>query len=82
MGCGLVAPKRLLLRYVANDGALVADPAARRPGRGAYTHQTRECFERARTRGGFNRAFRRAVRVDFEEAPLPISSENVHLDTA
>ena len=41
--------------------AVVADPHARLPGRGAYTCRTRRCLERPRARGGFNRAFRRAV---------------------
>ena len=51
----------------------MADPAARLEGRGAYTCRTRDCFERAAGRGGFNRAFRRAVTA-------PLSGENVHLD--
>jgi predicted RNA-binding protein YlxR (DUF448 family) len=58
---------------VAVDGTVVADPAARLPGRGAYTCRTRSCFERAARRGGFDRAFRRAVTA-------PLSGENVHLD--
>jgi predicted RNA-binding protein YlxR (DUF448 family) len=57
---------------VAPDGTLVADPAARRPGRGAYTCRTRDCFERAARNGGFNRAFRRAVTASS-------SGKNVHL---
>ena len=68
-----MAPKASLLRYVADDAAVVADPAARRSGRGAYTCRTRDCFEQAARRGGFNRAFRRAVTA-------PPVGENVHLD--
>jgi uncharacterized protein len=68
-----VAPKASLLRYVADGGSVVSDPAARRPGRGAYTCRTRDCFERAARRGGFARAFRRAVTA-------PPCGENVHLD--
>jgi predicted RNA-binding protein YlxR (DUF448 family) len=68
-----VAPKPSLLRWVAVDDRAVADPAARLPGRGAYTCRTRVCFERAVRRGGFDRAFRRAVTA-------PESGENVHLD--
>jgi predicted RNA-binding protein YlxR (DUF448 family) len=67
-----VAPKRSLLRYVANGATVVADPAARLPGRGAYTCRTRDCLEQAARRGGFNRAFRRAVTA-------PLCGENVHL---
>jgi predicted RNA-binding protein YlxR (DUF448 family) len=67
-----VAPKPSLLRFVAVGGALVADPPARRPGRGAYSCRSQACFERALRRGGFNRAFRQAVTA-------PPGGENVHL---
>jgi predicted RNA-binding protein YlxR (DUF448 family) len=67
-----VAPKRSLLRYIARNATLIADPAARLPGRGAYTCRAQDCFERAAGRGGFNRAFRRAVTA-------PPRGENVHL---
>jgi len=73
VGCGRVAPKRLLLRWVAVDGVVVADPEARTPGRGAYTCRTRRCLRRALRREAFARAFRRAVTA-------PPSGENVHLD--
>jgi predicted RNA-binding protein YlxR (DUF448 family) len=63
-----------LLRWVADGDVVVADPQARLPGRGAYTCRTRRCVERAARRGGFNRAFRRAVTA-------PLDGENVHLDT-
>jgi len=68
-----VAPKGTLLRHVARDGALVPDPQARLPGRGAYVCGA-GCFERARERGGFARALRHRVR------PAPRADENVHLD--
>jgi uncharacterized protein len=68
-----VAPKRSLLRWSADGGTVVADPEARLPGRGAYTCRTRRCVDQAARRGGFNRAFRRAVTA-------PPSGENVHLD--
>jgi predicted RNA-binding protein YlxR (DUF448 family) len=68
-----VAPKRTLLRWVADGDVLVADPEARRPGRGAYVCRTRRCVEQAARRGGFNRAFRRAMTA-------PAFGENVHLD--
>jgi predicted RNA-binding protein YlxR (DUF448 family) len=55
------------------DGTVVVDPAARLPGRGAYTCRQRTCLERAVQRGGFARAFRRAVTA-------PLCGENVHLD--
>jgi predicted RNA-binding protein YlxR (DUF448 family) len=68
-----VASKRSLLRWVADGERPVADPQARRPGRGAYTCHTPRCVEQAVRRGGFNRAFRRALTA-------PETGENVHLD--
>jgi predicted RNA-binding protein YlxR (DUF448 family) len=68
-----VAPKRSLLRWIANGDAIAADRRAREPGRGAYTCHTRRCVEQAVSSGGFNRAFRRAMTA-------PPVGENVHLD--
>lgn len=59
VGCKARAVKSDLLRVVAVDGEIVADPLARSPGRGAYLHPSQECLERARRR----RAFPRALRV-------------------
>jgi uncharacterized protein len=52
------AAKSDLLRVVAVDGEIVADPAARRPGRGAYVHPSVDCVERARRRRAIPRALR------------------------
>jgi predicted RNA-binding protein YlxR (DUF448 family) len=59
VGCRIRAAKSDLLRVVAVDGEIVADPAARSPGRGAYLHPSPDCLEQARRR----RAFPRALRV-------------------
>ena len=84
MGCGRVAPKAALLRLAAvraEDGpeqvepgeaarhVVVADPAARLPGRGAYVCDAR-CAEAALRRRALPRAFRRPVKTpsDFVES--------------
>ena len=59
VGCRVRTAKSDLLRVVAIDGEIVVDPAARRPGRGAYLHPSRDCLEQARRR----RAIPRALRV-------------------
>ena len=59
VGCRIRAVKSDLLRVVAVDGEIVADPSARSPGRGAYLHPSVDCLEQARRR----RAFPRALRV-------------------
>jgi predicted RNA-binding protein YlxR (DUF448 family) len=72
VGCGDRAPKTALHRFATVDGRVVPDPGRRLEGRGAWIHQTRECFEAAIARRGFNRAFRAPVTipkdtVDFTE---------------
>lgn len=62
VGCGRKAPQAELLRFVAQDGALV--PGQRSPGRGVYTCRRLSCFERARERRAFSRTLRATVQVD------------------
>jgi len=50
------------MRLVAREGALTS--AAKAPGRGVYTCRRLACFERAVSRGAFNRVLRQSVRVD------------------
>jgi predicted RNA-binding protein YlxR (DUF448 family) len=61
-GCGLRAPKRELIRFVASDGRLT--PSSAGEGRGAYTCRRLACFERAAARRAFARTLRRSVVVD------------------
>lgn len=58
LGCRQVAAKSELLRIVAVDGVLTADPAARLGGRGAYVHRRAECLDKAEQRRAFQRALR------------------------
>ena len=63
MGCRARAAKRELLRVTAGsdaDGrlAVVPDPTATSPGRGAHLHPTSECYELAVRRKAFPRALR------------------------
>ena len=62
VGCGRKAPQAELLRFVAQEGKLVAGD--RRPGRGAYTCPRLSCFERAAARRAFNRTLRQTVEVE------------------
>lgn len=56
---------RLALSAAQNAGStppsVVWDTARALPGRGAWLHPQRECFETAVKRKAFNRAFRRTV---------------------
>ncbi len=66
MGCRRTQDKAQLLRFVAVDGALTADPAAILPGRGAYLHRDEGCWEAALGRRAFARTLRRRVAVCVE----------------
>lgn len=58
VGCRRREPRSTLLRVVAGDGVLVADAAARLPGRGAWVHPDERCVEQAVQRRAFTRALR------------------------
>lgn len=46
MGCGTVTAKRGLVRIVRGpDGEVRPDPTGKAPGRGAYLHASRSCWE-------------------------------------
>ncbi|WP_163510273.1 YlxR family protein [Fodinicola acaciae] len=59
IGCRERAPAADLLRVVMVGHEVVADPARRRPGRGAWLHPDPGCLASAERR----RAFARALRV-------------------
>ena len=73
VGCRSTASRSVLLRIVGSEvgGRLVAvpDPAAVRPGRGAWVHRDRGCVELAERR----KAVARALRV-----PGPVDLAAVH----
>jgi predicted RNA-binding protein YlxR (DUF448 family) len=50
-----------LLRFVARDGRVVVDTAARLPGRGAWVHPVSGCIENAIRRKAFGRALRETI---------------------
>ncbi|MDP9293819.1 MAG: YlxR family protein [Actinomycetota bacterium] len=52
------------------DGAVVPDPAAALPGRGAWLHEARECWEQAVARRAFHRAFRGPVGIPKDTVDL------------
>ena len=69
IGCRERAAKSELLRVTAGSGsdgrpAVVPDPAATRPGRGAHLHPTSACYDLAVRRRAFGRALRATVGLD------------------
>ncbi len=61
VGCQKTEAQQMLVRWVAEStGRIKLDERKRQPGRGAYTHRSRACLERA-VGGGFSRSFRRRM---------------------
>jgi uncharacterized protein len=46
VGCREINPKRSLIRIVRQTSAVVIDITGKMPGRGAYLHNQRSCWER------------------------------------
>ncbi len=57
MGCRQVLAKRSLIRVVRGPDGVHVDPTGKAPGRGAYLHDQRSCWEAA-LRGALGRALR------------------------
>ena len=57
------APQAVLHRFATVGGRVVPDPGRRLEGRGAWVHHTRECFDAAVSRRGFQRALRGPVTI-------------------
>lgn len=68
------------MRFALEGDQVTLDTERRMPGRGAWLHPDRECFDTALRRRAFARAFRRAVEtahLTFEDvAPLTGSQES------
>ncbi|WP_156184995.1 YlxR family protein [Allosalinactinospora lopnorensis] len=66
VGCRSRAAQSDLLRLVADtvSASVVVDPARRMPGRGAYLHADRRCWEKAERRRAWQRVFRAANGFD------------------
>jgi predicted RNA-binding protein YlxR (DUF448 family) len=47
IGCRKVLPKRSLIRIVNGPDGVKIDPTGKAPGRGAYLHNSRSCWENA-----------------------------------
>jgi len=64
VGCRLRADRASLLRVVARDGTVTADPSATLPGRGAWVHPTIVCVDAAIKRRALGRALRVTTALD------------------
>lgn len=59
VGCRETLPKRTLIRLVRTSEGVLVDPKGKVPGRGAYLHDRRSCWER-----GLKGALAHALKVE------------------
>src|SRR5512142_1432421 len=82
VGCREVLPKRTMVRIVKTADGVQIDPTSKLPGRGAYLHDRRECWERG-LKGALGHALKtsltEAERARLEEfmRALPVEAEVV-----
>jgi predicted RNA-binding protein YlxR (DUF448 family) len=82
VGCREVLPKRQMVRIVKTADGVQVDPTGKNPGRGAYLHDRRECWERG-LKGALGHALKAALtpadRARLEEfmSALPQEAEIV-----
>ena len=57
VGCREVLEKRGLTRVVRGPHGVAIDPSGKAPGRGAYVHEQRACWDRA-LKGSLSKALR------------------------
>jgi predicted RNA-binding protein YlxR (DUF448 family) len=61
----MVQPKRGLIRLVHRPEGVLVDPTGKMPGRGAYLHNLRSCWEK-----GLKGSLARALKVDLQPEDL------------
>ena len=61
VACREVNEKRSLIRIVRTPDGVVIDTTGRMPGRGAYLHDSKECWEKALKRGVLARSLKTEI---------------------
>lgn len=79
VACRDVNEKKTLIRVVRSPQGVCIDPTGRMPGRGAYLHNTKECWEKALKRGALDRALKTELspeeRITLQKHADTLSSE-------
>lgn len=76
VGCREVLPKRALIRVVRGPEGVHVDPTGKAPGRGAYLHDRRSCWERA-LKGSLAHALRTELTPETVAALRAYMDENL-----
>ena len=75
IGCREVNEKKKLIRIVRSADGICIDPTGRMPGRGAYLHESKECWENALKRGAIGRALKT------EPTPADLEALKAHAES-
>lgn len=76
VGCASVTGKRQLVRIVrGTDGEVRADPTGKAPGRGAYLHAARSCWETALKKKRLEHSLNVALSASSVEALTAFAAE-------
>ena len=75
VGCREILPKRKMVRLVRTAEGVRIDPTGKLPGRGAYLHDRRECWERG-LKGALAHALKTSL-TDDERARLAEFSDTL-----
>lgn len=67
VGCREVLPKRKLIRLVKTDEGVRIDLSGKLPGRGAYLHDQKSCWNR-----GLKGSLEKALRITIPEQDLAV----------
>lgn len=70
IGCREINEKRSFIRIVRTSDGVRVDPSGRLPGRGAYLHDSKECWEKALKRGALARSLKTEISPEEQEALL------------
>ena len=73
VGCRETQAKRELVRVVRGPNGVEIDPSGKAPGRGAYVHEQRSCWEKALTG-----SLARALRTDLDAHSLQALEEHMN----
>lgn len=68
VACREVNEKKAMIRVVKSPDGVRIDPTGRMSGRGAYLHDTKECWEKALKRGALARALKTEITEEEMEA--------------
>jgi hypothetical protein len=66
IACREINEKRSLIRIVRSPDGIQIDTTGRLPGRGAYLHESKECWEKALKKG----ALARSLKTDISAAEM------------